>query len=364
MPTFTKRAPSDKQFKNIIIFDILREKGEASRADLTALTKINAVSISNYTNSFIHKGLVIEREVGASSGGRPPILLELNKGSLCAIGVHVTKSSVKGIAVNLGIKKLYTCETKLEAKYPKESIKQTINSLKENIGTRDILGIGLSVEDVDISVGHIEEDIEKKFSLPMYTCMPAMSAAYTESILKGHCAENKSLYSYNDLGDCVFLEGVEFLTPEEKDKDRLYLMPWGSNMGIVCNATRMIKQGVGTEMLNLAKGSVDNIKTMDVFNAARKGDTLAIEILEFVGLNLGVRLAYLINIFKPERIILGGGVRNAGNYFIEAVKKSIGKLAEDKISRKVEISYSSSSNGDAVAAGAAALVIRETFMGV
>ena len=72
--------------------------------------------------------------------------------------------------------------------------------------------------------------------------------------------------------------------------------------------------------LNLADGRTP-------FIAAKKGDKAAVEVLkEFTGM-AGQAIANLITLFRPEKVIIGGGICNEGDYFIaplfEAAKRCI-----------------------------------------
>ena len=117
----------------------------------------------------------------------------------------------------------------------------------------------------------------------------------------------------------------------------------------------------GTEIIHLSGGDAEKITKEMVFEAARKNDSVAQEILEFVGLNLGVRLAYLSNVFKPKTLLLGGGIEKAEDFFIEPLKKSTDMFISQKILKDIKV-VKSVSGSDAPLKGAAGLVIREIFM--
>ena len=78
------------------------------------------------------------------------------------------------------------------------------------------------------------------------------------------------------------------------------------------------------------------------------------------GIGLGTRIAYLINLFNPEVVIIGGGVERAGELILGSVRKAVRKLAFEEAASKVRI-IPSRLGEDAVAFGAVALVLREIF---
>ena len=53
----------------------------------------------------------------------------------------------------------------------------------------------------------------------------------------------------------------------------------------------------------------------------KKGDKLALRIIDEVGRILGTTIANIANIVDPEIIIIGGGVSNAGNILLETIQK-------------------------------------------
>jgi glucokinase len=60
-----------------------------------------------------------------------------------------------------------------------------------------------------------------------------------------------------------------------------------------------------------------------VFDAARNGDRVALNIVDEIGSNTAVGLGSLINIFDPDMVIIGGGIAEAGDIYLNAIKTHI-----------------------------------------
>ena len=60
-----------------------------------------------------------------------------------------------------------------------------------------------------------------------------------------------------------------------------------------------------------------------VFDAAREGDHLALGIVDEIGRNTAVGLGSLINIFDPDMLIIGGGIAEAGDIYLNAIRTHI-----------------------------------------
>lgn len=74
-----------------------------------------------------------------------------------------------------------------------------------------------------------------------------------------------------------------------------------------------------------------------VARLAAEGDPSAREAFAACGRRLGVGLALLINILNPERIVVGGGVADAGEWFLGPAEEEAGRRAWDEAYRQCEI---------------------------
>lgn len=61
---------------------------------------------------------------------------------------------------------------------------------------------------------------------------------------------------------------------------------------------------------------------IDVVEAASRGDVDAVEILASSGREIGVSIAFLINVIDPESIVIGGGLGSANGVFWDALIES------------------------------------------
>ena len=110
-------------------------------------------------------------------------------------------------------------------------------------------------------------------------------------------------------------------------KGTQYLRPWGEDLGITQMAKREIEKGIGTKIVACAKGDPKNITTDIVVEAATQNDDVAADIIRNAGMNLGIRIAYLVNLFNPEVVVIGGGIERAGDIVLDPIRKTVKKLA-------------------------------------
>jgi glucokinase len=100
-----------------------------------------------------------------------------------------------------------------------------------------------------------------------------------------------------------------------------------------------------------------SVTAADVYAAAGAGDENALLVMRNMGRMLGIGIASLINIFNPERIVIGGGVKDAWSLFIDAAREEVMRRAFEVPARRTEI-VQSLLGDDAGIVGAAAAALQ------
>ena len=95
------------------------------------------------------------------------------------------------------------------------------------------------------------------------------------------------------------------------------LEQYASATGVVRVAKRTLeKTSEDTALRNHA-----DLTAKDVFDEAKAGDKVALEVVDEVCGILGATLSNIACVVNPEVIVIGGGVSKAGNILTDAVKK-------------------------------------------
>ena len=110
-----------------------------------------------------------------------------------------------------------------------------------------------------------------------------------------------------------------------------------------------------TEPSLLRNIPADEIQSKDVYDAAVKGDKLALDIFEFTGRVLGEALANSIAFSSPEAIILFGGLAKSGDYLMKPIQKAINENVLKIYAGKTKLLLSQLKDADAAVLGASAL---------
>lgn len=125
------------------------------------------------------------------------------------------------------------------------------------------------------------------------------------------------------------------------------------------SSARGIVQSFREELGKTSGGVPDQLKQISseqVYEAAGTGNEIAVRVMKDMGRMLGIGIASLINIFNPERIVVGGGVKDAWPLFIGATREEIMKRAFAVPAKRTEI-VPSELGDDAGMMGAAAVAL-------
>ncbi|QZY55650.1 ROK family protein [Crassaminicella profunda] len=103
------------------------------------------------------------------------------------------------------------------------------------------------------------------------------------------------------------------------------LEAYASGTAIGRIAREKLSEGRESLISKIARENI--VKSEDVFEAAKEGDALALEIIEREGYYLGIGLYNIIALYNPEKISIGGGVSNGFDYFYEKMMKTINSMS-------------------------------------
>ena len=99
----------------------------------------------------------------------------------------------------------------------------------------------------------------------------------------------------------------------------------------------------------------EEIVSKDVYDAAIKGDKLALEIFEYTGTILGRALADFVAFSSPEAIVLFGGLAKSGDLIMKPIQKALEENVLKIYAGKTKLLLSQLKDADAAVLGASAL---------
>ncbi|MFC9585070.1 ROK family protein [Streptomyces yangpuensis] len=376
--------------------------GPMSRQELGPATGLSSGSVSNVVGELVADGLLEEAGIVDSDGGRPRTLLRVRPGSAYMIGVDVGETRVRVELFDLALTELARTEMPLLPRgcYDVGPIVEHVAAgiagvlADAGIGADRLLGVGVGVPgivDHDPPGGPVVHGQTIGWeAVPLERLLRATGALPEEVpylIDNGARTLGQAEMWFGagrgarDAVVVLFGSGVgaSLITDGSPDGGTTGGTPleWGHLTVSVrgrrcrCGALGCLEAYTGAESL-LARwaerggparpGAVDEETALsELLAAARAADPVAVELLEETAEYLGAGLSDLVNLFQPERILIGGWAGLLlGPYLLPAVREYATRYSLRHPAGRVTVGLGAL-GPDAVTVGAATLPLSAFF---
>lgn len=264
--------------------------------------------------------------------------------------------------------------------------KEIKDKMKEKgIHKNDVVGVGIGVPGPVINDGtvlkcvnlgwgvfNVEEILSKMIDIPVKSSNDANVAALGE-MWKGGGRGYKNVVMVTlgtGVGGGIIIDGkivsgsngaageIGHIQMSEEETETCgcgkkgCIEQYASATGVVRYAIKLMNEVDTPSVLR----KVEYISAKAIFDCAKEGDLLSIEIVEFFAKQLGKALSYISCVCDPEVIVIGGGVSKAGDIVTKTVKKYY-KQSAFHASRDTKFSLAQLGN-EAGIFGGAKLVIK------
>lgn len=350
--------------------------GAMTNTDLGKFVKLSTPKIISLLNELKEEGLVEELGQGNSSGGRRPNLYGNKEDAFYIIGISINIYKTSVSIFNAKNQKvtddhILTLTISHGTTIIDPIVEFTEKVIQEKqIPRNKILGIGIEMPGmVDSSTGinktymvsdrPVAEIFSEKFGMEVLIENDAKTRAFAELRFGLAHSKKNALVIHLDWG-----VGLGIIVNGKLYKGRdgfageFGHLPMVDN-GMLCKCgkqgcletiasgtaiARMAKEGIKTGrssfLGNLIDPEQENNEIRNVVQAATMGDQYSISILANVGHWLGKGFAYLIQIFNPELIILGGRMSEANQFILPPIQQAIQIFCNPELGNEVEIKVS------------------------
>lgn len=255
-------------------------------------------------------------------------------------------------------------------------------------GLENMLGIGVGAPNGNYYSGTIEyapnlpwkgiiplaKMMSEKFNLPVTLTNDANAAAIGEMMYgaakgmkdfimitlgtgvgSGIVANGQLIYGHDgfagELGHTIVIPDGRL---HEGTGKKGSLESYASATGVRLTSLELLENSNEESLLRTV--NKDDLDSKAVYDAALKGDKLALSIFEYTGKILGLALANAVMFSSPEAIILFGGLTKAGDFILKPTRKHMEENLIQVFQNKVKILVSHLKESDAAILGASALV--------
>ncbi len=357
------------------ILGLIRERGPISRTALARLAGLTPATAFSIVQELEQEGLVREKGIGPSQGGRRPMLFEFNPQSRAVIGVNIRSAQVLGVLTHLDASLRVTIARDYELE-PNADVVQLVKEVIHELMAASplppekLIGIGVAVPGlVDVDRGvvvesrnwgweelPIREMLAQDFDLPIYIEEDDNALALGEWFFgAGQGVSNVVCVKIGrGLGAGIIVNGMLFRGPDNAAGEIAHILvdPEGprchcGNYGcldrlvsapaIAERAIKGLKQGAASSLRTRLGDDLDRVTVAMIAEAANAGDRFACQVMEETGRYLGIGIATLVNLLNPDLVIIGGGVILAGAPLLESVRHVVKLRALPVPGRRVQI---------------------------
>lgn len=380
------------------VLRIIQSHGAVTQGEIARRAGLTTSAVSKILRELRGLGLVRIGDATPSTGGRPATLVELNGDAGFALGVNVGFTRLVGVAVDLRGTVVARAELPTAPEEGPGAVLGRVAGLFRTLmqtlpGTDRVVGLGVGVPglvDVDQGISifspnlrwegvPVRATLERWLGLPAYVDNDVRAAALAEHWYgAGRDASCLvALYVGSAIGSGIIVDGELYygFTQRAGEVGHIVVEPDGpacscgkfgcleavaSGRAIAHKASRLARQGAAPRLLELAGGDPERVTAQTVAQAASEGERGAAHLLEEAGHYVGLAVASLINILNPQRVVIGGGVAQAGTHLLDPIRRTVSANTRGVPGAASDI-VPAALGRDAGPRGAATLVLRQLF---
>lgn len=382
----------------VLVIEQIRQFGQRTRPEVSRATGLSRTLATKYIDIALARGLLVEGEMGASTGGRAPRLLQFNAAAgtillaeLGASGMSIATSDLSGNVTNV-------VELDVEISQGPEKVLEQVEKAFDSViaqrKIKNIWGIGIG----------LPGPVEFATGIPM---SPPIMPGWDRYPVRKRLANKYGAPVWVD-NDVNLMALGEYSKTRDKKSNELIYIKIGSGIGagiltrgrlhrgaqgcagdighiavsdpgdVVCRCGNVgcleaIAGGLalGREATKVAKAGeskflADRLKenkavtARDVIDGAKSGDRWSVGAINEVGRQVGKILATLVNFHNPSLIVIGGGVSAAGDQLLASIRETVLRRSLPLATRDLEIRLGDSADYTGLM-GAAEMVLLELF---
>lgn len=367
---------SVKNINKHTIIDLIRfTPGGISRVELARQMNLTRAAITSIINDLQAAGLVREVE-NQLTGGRKPIVLEINPELGYVVGIDMGSTHVSLILADFSAREIQELHMPFNINLgPRVCLDQVDTYLRDmlqkaGLTLADIKAVGAGVPGPIVAEAGmvsgppimpgwdgfpIRDTLQGRWGCPVTLNNDAELGALGEWAYGAGRGERDLAYIKVGIGigAGLLLDGqiyggitgsageIGHVTinengPECQCGNRGCLEAMAGGQAIANRAIEAVRKGQRT--LLTEKLPVESITHQDVIAAARRGDLLSQQIVAEAGSHLGTAIASLVNLFNPSMVVIGGGVAQIGDLLLEPIRRAVQQRSLRVASRAVRIS--------------------------
>lgn len=369
-----------------LILNHIRQTGPVSRAHLAELTGLSPAAVTAVTAELIADQFLLERAMGESSGGRPPILLDLNASAHYAVGIKLMESRLIAVLTDLSTQVIEQESITLEHHDP-EYIADRADEVSRDLlerahSSRDrLIGLGLGLAGVIDALSGvclsspylgwrsvpIADLIRERLGASVWIDNDVNAFAAAERLFgHGKRAQNFAVVTVGrGIGSGLVLGGELYRGRDGGAGEFGHTLSEPGGRVCECGNRGCLEAYASepalVERYNQGRSKKNAVRDVHGFlERADRGDEVARDLLEDAGRRVGRNLANLVNLLNPELIVVGGEGVRLGEAFFTPMRRAMREHAFNGLAENLPV-FIDAWGDDAWARGAATLAVQRAF---
>jgi predicted NBD/HSP70 family sugar kinase len=341
-------------------------KGRArSRAELVALTGASRNTISARVDQLIEANLLEEGGRGWSTGGRPPTILQFNSRAGCVLAVDLGVTSVDVAVTDLSAQVLATVGHPIDIADGPGPVLAEVDRLAQKVLAEagltpaDVRAVGVGVPGpVEFSTGRPSHPpimpgwhdypipgAFARYECPVYVDNDVNVMALGELGVADSADDVLVVKVGTGIGCGVIVEGRVYRGAQGSAGDigHIYVArPDGRTVLCRCGNENCLEAiaGGGALLRDALAAGLPVTSPRQVIVLADHGAGAAVELGRNSCRTIGTVLAALVNFFNPHRVVMTGGVAQAGLPLLAGIRETVYRRSMPLAARSLEISVS------------------------
>ncbi|NWF69779.1 MAG: ROK family protein [Chloroflexi bacterium] len=372
-------------------------EGPMSRLELSQRTGLSVATVTNLVTELLKEEIVIEIGQVESEGGRPRTLMTVNPQYGCFVGVDVGETHIQLELFDLALRKQNTVRYLLPAQdnAPQTYVDYIAAGLQELVAAQTtaramILGVGIGLPGmVERNGGHMVSSpiwkwqnvafgdlLTAKIDRPIYLDNGAKAMTLAESWFgAGRGYDNLiTVLIGTGIGSGIITGGSLYRGPTNSAGEFGHTLVVLDGRACRCGSFGCLETyagapGIIATLRELAPGSPlldanqranNQLAVLNsIVQAAAAGDSAALKTLRITAHYLGAAIANLVNLFNPEKIVVGGWAGlEIGDFILDDLRAHVNRYALPLSRTAVQIDLCHLGQ-DAICMGAACLILDE-----
>lgn len=368
----------------------LRLHGSLSRAELVARTGLSRGTVAKLLGELLEGGIVTEREERdaarrTSAVGRRPAVLTLHRSVGVAAGVDIGKRHLRVGVSDLAHEMLAERDMHVDTDVPAEHALDLVEKLlhealdEADVPRAAVVGLGVALPGpLHATTGQLgsstilpgwagvsaSELIQRRFGVPVRLDNDANLGALAELTWGAgrDCADFAYMKLATGIGCGLVLSGGLYRGTGGTAGELGHVVVDADGAVCRCGNRGCLETVAGTEpLLSLLRPTLGELSIADVVQRALNGDGTCQRVIADTGEVVGDAVATLVNLFNPERLVVGGTIASAGDVLLAPLRRSVARSAVPSAVADLEV-VASELDDRAELAGAIALVLHDATL--